>query len=121
MDYWMVLSLIVSWLGFVYFIEKIRQRREDEGTRRNLGIPIDKLEDGAVYSKCTPPDSLVFLSKNGEQPKAHTLQGVNVEKLPDVFMFLKQGDIIVPWHLVPLYAEEEIIELKDLAGVPQPA
>lgn len=116
MDYWMVLSLIVSWLGFVYFIEKIRQRREDEGTRRNLGIPIDKLEDGVVYYQYPLPIGLIFLSKDKEVAlKAYILDGVDIKKLPNSFMFLQDGEKIVPWDPVYLYDTIDDI-INDLAG-----
>ncbi|MBU1176995.1 MAG: hypothetical protein ABIG88_03760 [Patescibacteria group bacterium] len=103
---------------FILIIFKtIKYESDLKELKKLIGVPIDKLEDGAVYYQSPQPDGLIFLSKNtGIEPKAYVLD-FDIKKLPNSFMFLQDGEKIVPWDPVYLYDTiDDIINLEDLAG-----
>ncbi len=130
MEFWMILLGVVCLLALILWLQVEMRMKEEKEKKRLTGLPIDKLESNTVYHRCIQPEGLVFLFKGNEEinPRTYILEGVDIEKLPNSFMFL-DGEKIVVWDPISLYAEDvpsnslpsdEIIELEDLAGK-QPA
>lgn len=139
MDY-NILSATMAIVMVLFIIKSFRYDKSLEKIKKLIGVPIEKLEDGVVYHQFPMPDHFILLFEGRKKPKVYTLQGVDLKKLPDIFMFLEEGKRIVPWDPVYLYdtegqpldlpkisgfseapdekslSDEEIIDLKDLAG-----
>jgi len=110
--------------------KRMKEFKELKKKFRNLiGAPIEKLKDGVVYYRFPTSAKFVLLSENssGKGLKSYILN-LDIEKLPDAFMYLEEGRRAIPWEPVDLYEEDvdvsadlqkfsdEIIELKELAG-----